>query len=463
MNFMIEDLLSIKHLRRMNVDVLHGKRFSGVSTDSRAIRRGDVFVALRGENFDGHEFIGEAFQRGAVCAVVEGGTKVAAFPGHPMLIVEDTTKTFGKLANVYRKKFDIPVIVVAGSNGKTTTKEMISAVLGTTYSVLSTEGNLNNHIGVPRTLFRLHERHEVAVIEAGTNHFGELAYLCRILEPTHGLITNIGREHLEFFGNLSGVARAEGEVFTALGRTGTGYVNVDDARIVAQAGKLRKKISYGFTKSNVSVAGTSLRRDRQGCFTFSVTPRKKKGFQVQLSVPGEHAMYNALAAAAVGISFDVQPKNIKHALKTFSSVGKRMEVKQAGGVTILNDTYNANPDSVLSALETLQGMNGKGKKIVILGDMLEMGDAADREHRTIGETIKNMGFEYILTFGAKAKNIYRSAKGKFNKHYMNKKSLSNAAFDLLSPSDIVLVKGSRGMKMEEVVNTLVERLEYKSA
>ena len=217
MNLGAKELLSIPHMQVRSPELLEGKTFTGVSTDSRTVAVGDLFVALRGENFDGHEFIREALAKGALGAIVESSWAAKDQARGGFLVVEDSTKTLGALAHLYRKGFAIPVLAIAGSNGKTTTKDMVTAVLRMKYRVHSTQGNLNNHIGVPHTLLRLEKEHELAVIEIGTNHPGEIALLCDILEPTHGLITTIGREHLEFFGTVEGVAQEEGVLFSRLG------------------------------------------------------------------------------------------------------------------------------------------------------------------------------------------------------------------------------------------------------
>ena len=461
MKLTISDLLGIEHTAMWNFDALPQKSFRGVSTDSRSVSEGEVFFAIRGENLDGHEYVEAAFRRGASCAVIARGADVRAYRERPFLVVRDTTAALGSLANVYRKKFSIPILAVAGSNGKTTTKEMIATVLKTRYSVLSTEGNLNNQIGVPKTLFRLHGGHEIAVVEIGTNHFGELAYLCGILEPTHGLITTIGREHLEFFRNITGVARAEGELFDALKSSGVGFVNADDPRVVSQARKLRRKVSYGFAGGRIR--GKRLRIGNDGCAAFFVEMRDRGSFMVGLRTPGLHAATNALAASAVGVSFGVSGARIGRALGNFAGVGKRMEVVRAGGVTILNDTYNANPDSVVSAMKTLFQMKTGGKKIVVLGDMLELGPASRREHEKIGEAFGKMGFEHLLTYGPQARFIYDRARAPVKHHYSRKDVLSRKLLELASPPDIVLVKGSRGMKMEEVVQYMQDAFKRKKA
>ena len=463
MSVAVADLRAAGVVRSANMEGLRVKSFPGVSTDSRTVRQGELFFALRGEKFDGSAFVAGAFARGAACAVVDEAADTSAFALRPHVVVKDTTKSFGLLARNYRRSFAIPVLAVAGSNGKTTTKEMITSVLGTAFSVLGTEGNLNNHIGVPQTLFRLRKKHEVAVVEVGTNHFGELRYLCGVLEPTHGVITNIGHEHLEFFGDLDGVAKAEGELFGGLGASGTAFVNLDDPRIGRLAAKTKKKVTYGFTGKNASVRGLRAEVDAKGCARFSVKAKGKKEFRIELSTPGKHGMSNALAAAAIGLSLGVPAGKISKALGKFTAVGKRMEVVRSGGVTILNDTYNANPDSVIAALETLDAMKCKGKKIVILADMLELGAASRDAHGLVGRKIRSLGLPNLLTYGPEAEAINRAAGCDVNLHYDQKNVLSEYAAELVGRGDVVLVKGSRGMKMEDVVTFLKERLKRRAA
>ncbi len=461
MNLTLSDLLCVEHAAMWNIDRLNNRSFTGVSTDSRSVGAGELFVAIRGESVDGHQFVEKAFRRGAACAVVDRRADIHAYRQRPFLVVHDTTKAYGRLANVYRKKFTIPFLAVAGSNGKTTTKEMIAKVLTARYKVLSTEGNLNNHIGVPRTLFRLHKQHELAVVEIGTNHFGELENLCSILEPTHGLITNVGREHLEFFKTPAGVARAEGELFDALGQSGTGFVNADDRRVVAQAAPLRRRISYGFTKG--SIRGKVRSVGANGCAEIVVKEHGRRPFTLRLRTPGLHAAANALSASAVGLSFGVTARNIARSLGAFTSVGKRMEVLRLRGMTILNDTYNANPDSVLSALRTLEQMQTVGKKIVVLADMLELGGTSAAEHERIGKAVSAMGFDHLMTFGRMARFINRSAAMRAKRHFARKEELARALAEMSSPPDIILVKGSRGMQMEEVVHWMQNNSSKKRA
>lgn len=461
MTLSLEDLLAIGHRRTGNLGLLGGRKFSGVSTDSRSIARGNLFIALRGGKFDGSAFVPDAFARGALCAVVDRRSRVGPFRDKPYVVVDDTVKALGDLALVHRRKFSIPIVAIAGSNGKTTTKEMTAAVLGTQYRVLRTPENLNNHIGVPQTLLRLNRSHEIAVIEIGTNHFGEIAALCRILEPTHGLMTNIGREHLEFFGTVSGVARAEGELFRFLDGSGTAFVNADDRRISSMAKRLvRTRISYG-SGAECDVRSGPVSMGAGGCASFPVSSRTTGTFTVRLSVPGKASARNALAAASVGLVFGISPENVRKGLKTFTPVGKRMEVFRIAGVTIVNDTYNANPDSMIAALDTIGSMKTRGRKLAVLADMLEMGNQSRGEHRKLGRAVGSFGVQHLLTYGAQAAEISRFAAVPWKRHYEDKAVLVNDLADLAGPGDIVLVKGSRGMRMEDVVNSLSTHLEER--
>jgi UDP-N-acetylmuramoyl-tripeptide--D-alanyl-D-alanine ligase len=259
---------------------------------------------------------------------------------------------------------------------------------------------LNNQIGVPQTLFRLERKHEVAIVEIGTNHPGEIDYLCSVLEPTHGLITNIGREHLEFFGSLEGVAKSEGELFVWIEKHhGIILVNADDKYLVRLSKKNKKVIRFGFSARKVSVQGTIESYNANAQALLRVKPRSKRAFDTTLGVSGEHNAKNALAAAAVSLTMKVPPADIQKSLASFQPAGKRMQMQHIVQVTILNDTYNANPDSTLAALATLQAMKPTGKKIAVLGDMLELGNQAKELHRQIGKTAARCGVDILLTIG----------------------------------------------------------------
>jgi UDP-N-acetylmuramoyl-tripeptide--D-alanyl-D-alanine ligase len=460
------EVLGIRNLRALGFETSSGDVLSGVSTDSRTTKPGDAFFAIRGEKYDGHDFITKAIGGGAAVVIVDrkwadaNGTMLVSI-GVPRLVVENTTTALGDLASRYRAQFNIPTIAIAGSNGKTTTKNMVSAVLGTKYNVLSTEGNLNNQIGVPQTLFRLTADHDVAVVEIGTNHFGEIASLCQILAPTHGVITNIGREHLEYFGSLDGVAKAEGELLDWLrSNKGAFFLNKDDERLSKRTKRLKglKTISFGFRAGGTHCKGSLLGSNETGCARLGIRPKGKKPFEYQLNVPGEQNAKNALAASAIGLAMKVSTKNVIKALTGFTAAGKRSEIIRLNGVTILNDSYNANPDSVVAALKTLRSMRTTGRRIAVLGDMLELGKSAEKEHRRIGRAAAQFRVDCLFTYGNLSKSTHEAAKVKVKTHFEDKTMLAEQLADFVSGNDAVLVKGSRGMKMEEVVAHLQQKL-----
>jgi UDP-N-acetylmuramoyl-tripeptide--D-alanyl-D-alanine ligase len=335
---------------------------------------------------------------------------------------------------------------------------MIAAVLGADRTVLSTAGNLNNHIGVPLTLLRLRKEHEAAVVEIGTNHPGELAALLKILEPTHGVITNIGLEHLEFFGSLKGVAKEEGALFRWLAARGTAFVNADDPQTVALGKAVRRKVTFGFAKG-LDVSGSAPQFDARGCPAFRCGGKKvSRAFPVRLAVPGAHTAANALAAAAVGVAFRVPARKIQAALEKFQAPSKRMEVLSISGVTVFNDTYNANPDSVVAGLRTLAGATVPGKRIAVLADMKELGAGGPAEHARVGRLLADLGIEYLLTFGEVAKHYHDEAQVAFAVHYDQKNVLAEYLAELVTAGDAVLIKGSRSMAMEDIVSFLIQRL-----
>jgi UDP-N-acetylmuramoyl-tripeptide--D-alanyl-D-alanine ligase len=455
------DLLRIPHLEVRNLRLAQSTQVKGVSTDTRSLSPGDVFFALKGERFDGHRFVNKAFEDGAVLAVVERGSEAASHPAWPVLVVESTTTALGDLAGNFRSRFSIPVLAIGGSNGKTTTKEMVARTLGMKYRVLKTEGNHNNHIGVPMTLLGLRSDHQVAVVEIGTNHPGEVAALCRVLDPTHGLVTTIGREHLEFFGTIRRVASEEGTLYRYLRARdrSTAFVNVDDRHVVTQAKGIRRTVRYGFDNRAARIRGHVDAVDSQGHVRFRfVRDRGTRGTAVDLRIPGMHNAMNALAAAAVGIGFGVPAGKIREALEGFTAFKERMEVVESAGVTIINDTYNANPDSVIAALRTLAAIESPGKKIVVLADMRELGEQSEKQHRLMGQQVGRLGFDHLLTFGEQARHLHEAARVRFKVHYDQKNVLAEYLLELLSAGDAVLVKGSRGMAMEDVVTFLRERL-----
>jgi len=440
----------------------------GVSTDTRSLKKGDAFVALAGENFDGHSFIRTAAERGAAVAIVanvwdhERERNPAPLP---VISVADTLAAYGWIARAHRLQFRVPVVAVAGSNGKTSTKEMIADVLATRYNVLRTEGNLNNLVGVPAMLLRLDESHTAAVIEIGTNMPGEIERLCQILRPTHGIITNIGREHLELLGTIEGVAHEEGALFRWLAANGgTAFVNLDDRNVARLAKGLPTSTSYSLRKP-ADVRGTAGRLNESGVPSLAIQIGQQQ-WPIALQTPGLHTATNALCAAAVGLALKVPPTKLKRALESFrppeyrSGYARLAMVKSANGATVLNDTYNANPDSTLAALQTLRALKpGRGgRRIAVLGDMRELGASSAAEHNGIGEAVATMGIAHALFLGTEMKHAYRAVVAANSKtvaqHFTEKMELIAVIQALLAPNDVVLVKGSRGMKMEEIVKAI---------
>ncbi len=443
----------------------------GVSTDTRSLQPGNLFIALRGETTDGHRYLETAYELGAAAALVEvsAGALYSPLIGRlPLIATDDTLPALGALASFHRQRFSIPVVAVAGSVGKTTTKEMTASVLAQKFTVLKTEGNKNNRIGAPLTLLSLAEEHTAAVVEIGTNEPGEIAVLSDLVAPTHGLITNIGKEHLEKLIDLDGVEREETTLFAYLfGNHGTALINTDDERLAA------------YVRSS-------------GCFTFGLTGQPsihaEVSFDLQLhpvlrlcigdtttavlmQAPGETAARNAVAAAAVGHVLGLDAEQIKTGLESFRPVASsgyaRMAVEQLGAITLINDCYNANPTSMDAAIGTLRAMHNSGKKIAVLGDMRELGAAAASEHfdLLLRTALPDNDIDTILLLGTEmhgALERYRSehSTGVRLEFCASNGDCSRMLADLLTPGDIVLVKGSRGMKLEEVVRALQQR--YRS-
>jgi UDP-N-acetylmuramoyl-tripeptide--D-alanyl-D-alanine ligase len=455
MKLSLSDLLKVKG-KIFNSSLIENKIITGVSIDSRTCKKGDIFFAIRGEKFNGHDFINNAVSKGVKAAVVDEKwfKKNSKKINIALLTVKDTTKALGELASVCRDKFLIPFIAVAGSNGKTTAKDFIAHVLSEKYRVLKTEGNHNNDLGVPLTLFRLNEKHEIAVVETGTNHFGEVKNLCGILKPQFGVITNIGKEHLEFLKDIKGAAKAEFELAEYLqDNYGTFFYNTDDKEIIKRVSKKIKVFKYGQGAGN-DVKGKIVRFKK---YSPEVEINSnEKSFKALLKVTGKQSFYAALSAAAIGLYFDLKMNEVKKALSDFKlEKTKRNEMIERGGIIIIDDTYNSNPDSVKIALENLKLYEAKGAKHIVLSDMLELGESSKKEHSEAGRLIDKMGFENLYTYGKESFYTFTGALHVKNNFYFEDK---NTLIDFLKLStragDIVLVKGSRGMKMEEVVQEI---------
>jgi UDP-N-acetylmuramoyl-tripeptide--D-alanyl-D-alanine ligase len=429
-----------------------------VSIDTRSLNAGDIFFALKGDRFDGHDFVPQAFQSGAAACVVRNDWSDEENVSDERVLVraEDTLQALQTLAANYRRRFTIPVLGLTGTNGKTTTKELIASVLQSKFSLTKTPGNLNNHIGTPLSLLGIDDQTEIAVIEMGMNHTGEIAELCEMARPTHGLITNIGEGHLEFFRGIDEVARAKAELFEALPEDGVAFVNADDPRITRMAQIVKDRITYGFTPG-CDVSAEELGVDPTGCAKF----RLQDQMDIQLRIPGRHQLSNALAAAAVGIHFEIPIERIATALESHAGVSQRMELIEFRNALVILDAYNSNPDSLAGAINTLSliAQHCGGRAFAALGDMLELGVESERAHREAGELAAQNGVQGIFLFGDQSsftQHAFKRAGGELAKHFKDKKTLAQAVWETLSENDVVLIKGSRGMQMDEVWRELQE-------
>jgi UDP-N-acetylmuramoyl-tripeptide--D-alanyl-D-alanine ligase len=430
------------------------KPIRGISIDTRTLQPQDIFWAIRGDSFDGHWFVDEAEKKGAIAAVVEKKKLKQLPPLQISLIqVKDSLKSLQQFSSWYRSKFDIPVVAITGTNGKTTTKEMITWLLQTKFNVHKTIGNLNNHIGTPLTLLGLNSDHQISVIELGTNHPGEIEILSSLVKPSSALITNIGRGHLEFFSSIKGVAKEKLTLFRALKKKGLIFLNRDDKYI--EAARIRRKNIQDYSlneKTKASVKGELTGLDKNGCGIWKLN----KKTTIHMQVPGTQNVQNALAASAIALSYGLSENEIKKALNEYSASDKRMQIIKSGQSVIINDAYNANPDSFKPALDTLLYLaSAKGtRRVLVVGDMLELGNKSDELHRNLFLNLLDDKIDGIFTYGkacAKALQLI-NGRGFANAHSFNShEELAKKLKDYLKPGDIILLKGSRGMQMEKVL------------
>jgi len=442
-----------------------GTPIRGVSTDTRSIHEGELFIAISGKRHDGHQFVKKAHEKGARGVMVSEAYTAAVSSDFEKdrywIAVPDTLKALGDLAAFRRRESQISVVAVTGTNGKTTTKEMTASVMGQAFSVLKTPGNFNNLIGLPLTLFGLEEDHEWAVLELAMNHPGEIARLAEICEPQIGVITNIGAGHLQGVKDIDGVMEAKGELLHALGEDGTAVLNIDDERICRLAEKYNGRVvSFGI-HSSAEVWATPISQSRSSC-SFDLG-WYDESVRVSLVIPGSGAIYNALAAAAVGYRLGLSMEEVKKGLEGTVPMPGRMEVLGlAGGIYVINDTYNANPASMSLSIETLCSLKGNGRSIVVLGDMMELGDHAERAHRELGVLVARAGIAGLYATGQFAGVLAGGAIGagmEAEKTFVgSREQIVEALRGSLGPGDWVLVKGSRLMVMEKVVEDLRSKI-----
>ena len=437
---------------------IEAMEIKGVSIDSRKIKEGELFVAIKGDRFDGHDFVPEVMQKGAWGAIVDKSileTQFGKIGGLPNIIpVEDTLRALQEISFLHRKKFSLPMVGITGSNGKTTTKEMTAGILKQQGPVLKNEGNLNNHIGVPLTLMQLTKDHRAAVVEMGMSAPGEIDLLTRLVNPDVGVITNIGPAHLEFLGSLDGVAGAKAELLGNIKADGTAVLNADDPYFETLKKKWTGRVlSFGI-EQQADVRAAGIRQDKE--FTDFTLEAEGSKANVRLRAVGRHNIYNALAAAAAALAVGLPLETIKYGLDDFAPVAMRSELKVVKGRTVLADHYNANPGSVKAALETLVTLRPGARSVAVLGDMLELGASSIEEHRAIGRIAARLGVDVLIAVGPQAKQMLEGAReaGMPKERLFAVRSHAGAAARLAKESkngDAVLIKGSRGMKMEKIL------------
>ena len=432
-----------------------------VSTDSRAVKAGDLFFAIKGEKFDGHDFVAEVAGKGAVAVVVERargeGLRAKVPAGCAVLAVDEVRAALGRLAAVYRQEFTPLMTAVGGSNGKTTTKELLASVLRQKLTTLWSEASFNNDIGVPITLLRLGKAHQAAVLEAGTNHPGELAPLVDLIRPQYGVITSIGREHLEFFGDVAGVAREEGWLAELLPADGVLFVNGDSewSEVIAQRARCRV-VRVGFGAKNDWRAG-KVRLDKNGA-TFQVTaPKAEYSGEYRVNLLGRHQVVNALLAVGSGEEHGLGRAEIQRGLAECQPPKMRMQLWEAGGVRVLDDCYNANADSMRVALDTLCELPLQGRRVAVLGDMAELGVAGEAAHEEVGRQVAALKIGQLFTVGANSAATARAARAAGLTRvieFVDVEAALRAVKNFLKPGDVVLLKASRSSRLERIAEIL---------
>lgn len=429
-------------------------KITGISTDSRNLKPQEAFLALRGKNFDGHDFIAASIKAKVSCIIVEKKPKVLVPAGLAVIKVKDTTLALGDIARFQRQKINPPVIAVTGSNGKTTTKEMIAWILSADARVLKNEGTKNNQIGLPQTLIQLTKKDNFAVVEIGTNHFGEVDYLAKIARPNIGIITNVGPSHLEFLKDLRGVFKEKAALLDNLAKPAIALLNADDKSfksLINRKIKGRQIFSYGINeKSDFCASGIKLKNER---IEFKVNSE----FKFELSTLGDYNVYNALGAIAVGRILGLSYSQMRARLAAFKFPKGRLNLVKFKGLRFIDDTYNSNPLSLSAALAVLGAMDCKGRKILIMGDMLELGSQKELLHRQIAWSITNT-CDLLIAVGSLARVTACAARknGLEAKHIFccdNALAARNLLLKKIFPKadDLILIKGSRSMKMEEVL------------
>ncbi len=446
-------------LRAANAKLVRGdeNNFSIVTTDSRKITEGSLFIALKGERFNGEEFACEAIGKGAAGVLIGDDCEQKNIPTRgTVFAVEDTLAAYQKLAGAWRDKFNIPIVAITGSSGKTTTKDLTAAALSALGSVLKTSSNYNNEIGVPQTLFELNENHRAAVVEIGMRGLNQIAPLAAIVKPSIGIVTNVGEVHVELLGSIENIARAKSELVESIDACGTVILNADDANVAAMIDRVKpgvKVITYGL-ECEADIRATNL-ITRRSSTTFTVKYSNKE-YDCEIPILGRHNVSNTLAAIAAGVVLGLHEKELRAGFTTLATTKMRFEIIDRDGLHIINDAYNASPASMRAALRTTAEI-ASGRKIAVLGDMLELGHLAENLHRSLGEELAKNQFGVLVTYGRLGKLIAEGAREAGIENIFMADSHEEAAEFLrgiLTNGDTILFKGSRAMRMEKIIELI---------
>ena len=433
---------------------------SGLQHDSREVKPGDLFVALPGERVDGHDFVEKAWKSGAVAALVSHPVDC----GIPQILVPDTLLAYGSIAKAYREALGVSVVAITGSVGKTTTKEMISCVLSGKYRVSKTLGNHNNNLGLPITVMSMNEDTQIAVLELGMNHFGEMSYLTSIAQPDVVLITNIGTMHIEHLGTREGILKAKLEIMEGIRPDGVAVFNGDEPLLWNLREGTHRRIYFGIENERCDLVAEDIKQIDGGVYFTA----KGMGHQFQIFVPqeGRHMVYNALAAVAVGLLEGITPESIQYQLGLFHNVGMRQNIFEEKGFTIIEDCYNAGPESMEAALRVLGEHKAEGRRIAVLGDMLELGNRAMAEHYRVGRLAAAVT-DLVLAYGQHSARIITGAvtggmSPKRTLHFQEQEDMAKTLKRMAKPGDVILFKGSQGMRMWEVMKLFLAEEEKKT-
>jgi UDP-N-acetylmuramoyl-tripeptide--D-alanyl-D-alanine ligase len=425
---------------------------SELTTDTRSMRGGELYVALKGENFDGHDYVKQAVENGAAAVMVQRVIDGGVPPSCAVIRVDNTLRALQSLARRYRLHLSITVVAITGSNGKTSTKDFIASVLAEEFEVTKTQGNLNNYIGLPLSIMAADQRHECGIWEMGMNHPGEIEKLAAIAQPDVGVITNIGVAHLEFMKTRDAIAIEKGMLAEMIGERGVVILPAEDDYAASIAARTAAKVvTCGFEKGDIRARDIEIGRDYS---RFTIVTGDEGEIGVTIAVPGRHMVSNALLAAAVGLHFGLSLEQVARGLAAAHLTAGRLETKEIGGVTFIDDSYNANPDSMRAAVETLAGMACEGRRFAVLGGMAELGESAAAEHQKLGRETLEAGIDFVLSVGAAGAPItagLNAAGGATVEHFESQGECAAFLKEHVTAGDLVLVKGSRSSSMEGVL------------